>query len=125
MMPPANWPFCRPSADPAGIGVPNLAGSQAQALLGRLRSAFDFIVIDLPAVLPVADAAAASTLVDGVVMVVEWGRTPEDVVRECIEQAAIDPNRLLGVVLNKVELKSLPHYHAYAGTYAADPLLPA
>ena len=113
--------FLPAAAVPAGLGVPNLAGSQAQALLGRLRSAFDFIVIDLPAILPVADAAAASILVDGVVMVVEWGRTPEDVVRECIEQAAIDPNRLLGVVLNKVELKSLPHYHAYAGTYASRP----
>jgi hypothetical protein len=32
---------------------------------------------------------------------------------------------LLGVVLNKVELKALPHYHAYAGTYAADSLLSA
>ena len=53
--------FLPAAAVPAGVGVPNLAGSQAQALLGRLRSAFDFIVIDLPAILPVADAAAASS----------------------------------------------------------------
>jgi polysaccharide biosynthesis transport protein len=106
-------------------GLHNLADSQAQALLGRLRTAFDFIVIDLPAMLPVADAAAVSHLVDGALMVVEWGRTPENVVRECIEHTAIDPARLLGVVLNKVDLKSLPHYQAYAGTYSADTLLPA
>jgi len=110
--------FLPAARDLSDGAVANLADPRAQALLGTLRSAFDFIVVDLPAVLPVADAAAASALLDGVMMVVEWGRTPEDAVRECIEQAAIDPNRLLGVVLNKVEPKALPHYRAYAGSYA-------
>jgi succinoglycan biosynthesis transport protein ExoP len=108
----------------ASTGLHNLADSPAQALLGRLRTAFDFIVIDLPAMLPVADTAAVSQLVDGAVLVVEWGRTPESVVRECVEHTAIDPSRLLGVVLNKVDLKSLPHHKAYAGAYAAETLLP-
>jgi succinoglycan biosynthesis transport protein ExoP len=105
--------------------LPSLAAPEAQALLAELRAAFDFVVVDLPAVLPVGDAAAASNLVDGMVMVVEWGRTPEDVVRECIENTAIDPTRLLGVVLNKVDLKSLGHYHMPVGTYAGYTLTPA
>jgi succinoglycan biosynthesis transport protein ExoP len=121
----SNLAFLPASADRASNHLPSLADSHAQALLGRLRAAFDFIIIDLPAILPVADAAAVSHLVDGAVMVVEWGRTPEDVVRECVEHTAIDPSRLLGVVLNKVDLKSMRHYHAYAGTYTAETLLPA
>jgi succinoglycan biosynthesis transport protein ExoP len=120
--------FLPASTDRTGAalaGVPSLAGAPAQALIAKLRAEFDFVVVDLPAVLPVADAAAASNLVDGVVMVVEWARTPEEVVHECIEHTAIDPTRLLGVVLNKVNLKSLRHYHAAAGTYTASTLTPA
>ncbi|MDR3536962.1 MAG: Wzz/FepE/Etk N-terminal domain-containing protein [Acetobacteraceae bacterium] len=112
-------------ADATPTALPNLAGTQAQALFAKLRTRFDFVVVDLPAILPVADAAAASNLVDGVVMVVEWARTPEDVVRECIEHNAIDPTRLLGVVLNKVHLKSLRHYHMAASSYGTDALIPA
>jgi succinoglycan biosynthesis transport protein ExoP len=118
--------FLPASVERASTGVPalsSMAGLQAQALLAKLRSEFDFVVVDLPAVLPVADAAAAANLVDGVVMVAEWARTPEDVVRECIEHTAIDPNRLLGVVLNKVNLRSLRHYHVPTGTYAPDSLM--
>jgi polysaccharide biosynthesis transport protein len=107
----------------AGSTLPSLAGPQAQALLADLRAEFDFVVVDLPAILPVGDAAAASGLVDGMVMIVEWGATPEEVVRECLENTAIDPTRLLGVVLNKVDLKSLWHYHMPAGTYAAADVL--
>jgi succinoglycan biosynthesis transport protein ExoP len=120
--------FLPAAAERTGAGLPGLssmAGTRAQALLTRLRSGFDFVVVDLPAILPVADAAAASNLVDGVVVVAEWARTPEEVVRECIEHTAIDPNRLLGVVLNKVDLKSLRHYHVPTGTYAADAMIPA
>ncbi|MEA2736877.1 MAG: polysaccharide biosynthesis transport protein [Acetobacteraceae bacterium] len=120
--------FLPAAVDRSGIGLarlPSLAGPGAQALLASLRAEFDFVVIDLPAMLPVSDAAAASNLVDGVVMVVEWGRTPEDVVRECIEHTAIDPTRLLGVVLNKVDMKSMRHYHMPSQTYAADPLVRA
>ncbi len=106
-------------------GLSGLAGVQAQALFARLRSEFDFVVVDLPAILPVADAAAAANLVDGVVMVVEWGRTPEDVVRECIEHTAIDPARLLGVVLNKADLKAMRHYHVPGGAYGTETLIPA
>ncbi|HEX3574452.1 MAG TPA: GNVR domain-containing protein [Rhodopila sp.] len=120
--------FLPAAADPAGTNatsMPSLAAPEAPALLAALRAEFDFVVVDLPAVLPVGDAAAASNLVDGMVMVVEWGRTPEDVVRECIENTAIDPTRLLGVVLNKVDLKSLWHYNVPAGTYAGYTLTPA
>ena len=90
-----------------------------------MRIDYDFVVVDLPALLPVADAVAASNLVDGVVMVVEWANTPEDVVRECIESSALEPGRLLGVVLNKVDVKALHPYDLPAGSYGSNVLLPA
>ena len=42
-----------------------------EALIKRLRQEFDHIIMDSPPVLPITDATILSTLVDGVVMVVE------------------------------------------------------
>ena len=44
-------------------------------MLRELRKRFKFVVIDSPPVLPVTDAMILSTLVDGVVFVVESGAT--------------------------------------------------
>ena len=103
----------------------SLNGPRAQALLASLREQFDYVVIDLPAMLPVADAVAATRLVDGVVMVVECGRTSQAVVQECIEHASIEPQSLLGVVLNKADLDTLHHYPSGVRAYDVIPLSPA
>ncbi len=116
--------FLPASSDRPGADLPSLAGPRSQALLTKLRTGFDFVVVDLPAILPVADAAAAANVVDGVVMVVEWARTPEDMVRESVEHAAIDPARLLGIILNKVDMKSLKHYDMRAAAYTDAALAP-
>jgi polysaccharide biosynthesis transport protein len=105
--------------------LPSLNGPVAQSLLISLRGQYDYIVIDLPAMLPVSDAAAATRLVDGVVMVVEWGRTPQHVVMESIENAGIDPQCLLGVILNKADLDTLRRYPAPVRATGAVPLIPA
>jgi succinoglycan biosynthesis transport protein ExoP len=79
-------------------------------LLATLRQRFDYIVVDLPAMLAVVDAAVAARLVDGVVIVVEWGKTSLAVVQDSIAQSQIDPDRLLGVLLNKADLDSVTYY---------------
>jgi succinoglycan biosynthesis transport protein ExoP len=94
-------------------------------LLGSLREQFDYILVDLPAMLPVVDAAVAARTVDGVVIVVEWGRTPLAVVQDSIEQSQIDPQRLLGVILNKVDLEKLSNYPTTAQARGPAPLVPA
>jgi succinoglycan biosynthesis transport protein ExoP len=64
---------------PAGVVPPNpseLLGSRAMAnLLRSLESEFDVVLIDLPPLLPVTDAALVSKLTRGALMVVAAGRT--------------------------------------------------
>ena len=71
------------------------------ALLTRLRSQFDFIVIDGPPVNAYADTSVLATKVDGVILVVEADRTP--VVDAEMAKRQLDKvgARILGVVLNR------------------------
>lgn len=50
---------------------------------------------------------------DGFVFVVEWGKTSQRLVRECLSDASVVLDRVLCMVLNKVDpsaLRSIEHY---------------
>ena len=90
-----------------GESLPNsadLLGSPAmQRLLQRLGRSFATILIDLPALTSVVDARAIGPLLDGCLLVVEWGRTPLEPLAEAIALLRASRIRLFGVVLNKVD----------------------
>ncbi len=101
---------------PAGQGwgsasAMELLNTEAMAdLLSELRTDFDYVVVDLPALSEVADAHAATHLLDAFVLVAEWGRTDPDTLVENVARVDLGDTRMLGVVLNKVNLKLLRHY---------------
>lgn len=84
----------------------------------RLRQTFDHIVLDSPPVLPITDATILSSMVDGVIMVVEAeGTTRAALSRACriIEHSG---GKILGTVLNKVDTRrdgyyGYRYYHGY------------
>lgn len=80
------------------------------------KSTFEYIVVDLPPLGPVVDAKAFAPLVDGFVLVAEWGATPRPLVRSVLAAEPQIASKMLGLVLNKVDLKRLPHYGAYGGS---------
>lgn len=99
----------------AGDPPPNpgefVASARLARLLGRVRSSFDYVVIDSPPVSLVADAAVLAPTVDGVLLVVSAGRTKRDLARKAKEQLERVGARLLGVVLNNAKLgKSMKAY---------------
>lgn len=70
-------------------------------LLARLRSQFDFIIVDGPPVNAYADASVLATKVDGVIMVVEADQTPVTDAENAKRQLGKVGARILGVVLNR------------------------
>ena len=60
--------------------------------------------------MPIVDVRAATHLVDGYIYVVDWGRTRIDHVEQALSSAKGVYEHLLGVVLNKVDLRSLGRY---------------
>jgi protein-tyrosine kinase len=99
---------------PSGAHVSNpaelLAGERLQTLLDRLAQAFDWVILDSPPAVPVADASRLADHCDGVLLIVRAGATPLDAAQKA-RMEFLD-KRLLGVVLNCVE-----HAHAYSSYY--------
>ena len=107
-----------------GASAPNpaeLIGSQRmQDALEQLKARFDFILIDSPPVMPVSDAVVLSNLVDGVVFVVRGQDTPKHWVKGALSELRRERSKLLGVVLNRVDLRSADYedyYQYYDGEY--------
>jgi protein-tyrosine kinase len=76
-----------------------LLGSMAmRRAIDMLRARFDRILIDLPAVIPLADAGTIASLADGVVMVVRAGVTQRPALEEAL--TVFEESKVLGVVLN-------------------------
>ena len=94
---------------PCGPIPPNpaeiLSSPVAGQLLHRLRSEFDYVLVDSPPLLSVADSRILSTLTDAVVLVVRAYETPYDVVRRARALLYSAGARILGVALNNVDIR--------------------
>ena len=88
----------------AAIAHADLLGSPSmQKLIENLRQYYELIVIDLPPLKPVVDGLALCSLLDGVVLVAEWGNVPAPVLGEVVHDLRRVSATPLGVVLTKVE----------------------
>jgi capsular exopolysaccharide synthesis family protein len=87
-----------------------LGSAKMRTLLTGLRQSFDPIIIDLPAATAFADFRAIRPLIDGIILVAEWGRTPvgglENLV-DWLRESGVAP---LGSIINKVEFGIPPPF---------------
>jgi capsular exopolysaccharide synthesis family protein len=79
-----------------------LLGSNAmRRVIDALRARFDRLLLDVPAVTPLADVGTLAPLADGVVMVVRAGVTQRPALDEAL--AGFDQNQVVGIVLNETK----------------------
>jgi len=94
-----------------------LLGSAAmERLVHQARSAYDLVILDTPPLLPVTDAAVTSVLADGVVLLVQHGRTHRDQVARSVEALRSVDARILGTVLSMVPVPRREKQSAYYGS---------
>lgn len=107
---------------PAGSKPPNpaeLLGSKKMLdLISILREKYEFILIDSPPVLPVTDAVILSRIVDGVILVVRGQKTETSIVKETRNRIQQVGGKILGVILNGVDVKKGQHYYYYRDSYS-------
>ena len=84
-------------------------------VLADLRERYEYIVIDAPPLTPVTDTVLLSTLVDGVVLVVDQQRARRYVVREAYSRLEYARAKVFGVVLNKVDPRTAGDAHYFHG----------
>ncbi|WP_202356512.1 polysaccharide biosynthesis tyrosine autokinase [Mesorhizobium sp. 113-3-3] len=93
-----------------------LSSAGMRRFIENAKETFEYIVVDLPPLGPVVDAKAFAPLVDGFVLVTEWGRTPRAMVRSMLESEPYVANKIVGAVLNKVDLKKLAKYGSFGAS---------
>jgi polysaccharide biosynthesis transport protein len=107
---------------PSGIKPPNpaelLGSNKMKDLIGMLREKFEFVLIDSPPVLPVTDAVILSRFVDGVVLVVRGHKTDQGVAKEARNRIVQVGGKILGSILNGVDIVKGQHYYYYRDAYS-------
>lgn len=100
---------------PSGKIPPNpaeLLGSREMVqIIDELASKYDYVLIDSPPILPVTDSVILSRYVDGVIMVVKGSSTPRKVAKDAKERLLSVGARMLGVILNDVDVTSGDYYY--------------
>lgn len=101
---------------PAGMIPPNpaeLLGSKRCAeYFSTLCEHFDWVVIDSPPVLAVADASVLANTATGVVFVVGADQTSRQTAKAAVEQLQSVGAHMIGAVLNRADIERNPYYYS-------------
>lgn len=95
-----------------------LASAKMESILQVLESKSDLVVLDAPPCI-VADPVILSAKVDGVLLVIEPGKTKTGAAQVVIEQLHRAGARIIGVVLNPISRRRAGYYtkYQYYSTY--------
>ncbi|WP_412030337.1 AAA family ATPase [Deinococcus yunweiensis] len=122
-----------PNVDLLPAGTPQRGDSGASILnqpafsahLQQWAQGYDFVLIDTPPMLLLPDTLAVAPYTDGVIMVVETGKTRTADVQRSLQNARAAGVQVLGVVLNKVNQRRDAYYqYGYAEAGGAPALGP-
>jgi len=95
-----------------------LSSEHTRTFWADLKEHYDYILVDSPPVLSVADASILSSQMDGVLMVVNSGTTRIEHAKEAKEQLTKANAHLIGVVLNQFKTTRDKHQYYY---YSSEP----
>jgi succinoglycan biosynthesis transport protein ExoP len=90
-----------------------LGTKEMEQLIEVARKTYDLVIIEAPPMAAVVDYRMIARHCSGFIFVVEWGKTSQRLVRECLSDTSVMLDRVHCVVLNKVDptaLKSIEHY---------------
>jgi Mrp family chromosome partitioning ATPase len=76
-------------------------------------SKFNYVVVDLPPIALVGDVRSFVQHLDAVLLVIEWGSTARQFVRESVDNNPILADKCIGVLLNKVDKKKIKRYQKF------------
>ena len=94
-----------------------LASNRMKTVIDELKEKYDYVLIDTPPVLPVTDSSVIGSIADGTILLTAWNQITPSMAKEAktrLEQAGA---KILGVVLNKVEVASKGYGYGYGYGY--------
>ena len=105
----------------AGPYAPNpaelLYENKLDEFIKKQRLQYDYIVIDAPPLANIVDAAVIGRCVDGAVIVVKSATVSQRMVKRVKDQLEKVNCKIIGAVLNGVEMKKNSYHYKYYGDY--------
>jgi len=106
-------------SEPANISR-LLHSTHLDSLIEMARAEYDFVLIDSPPMMGMADARLLSRNADGVILISRAGETSPEQLGEARERLADDGTPVIGTILNGCDLRIedpsyVNHYNSYAG----------
>lgn len=102
---------------PAGLTPENpielMQSGHLKELLEELEAFFDWIIIDTPPILPLADSPLWTKFSDGTLMVVREGVSEKRALERAVEM--MDSSTLLGLIVNGCSRNELKYYYSRYG----------
>ena len=107
---------------PSGPIPPNpvelISSKRMKTLLTEMAQKYDFVIVDSPPIIQLADGLILSTLVDGTVLVTRVGKTTFDIFNAGLKKLNEFKPHILGVILNGLSTRisgpqSYYHYYEY------------
>lgn len=105
-------PAGHPEGDPLGI----IQSAKLPSLMEQFAGWFDWIIIDSPPVLPLADTTAWARVADGILLVARRDVTEKRKLKKGLD--AFEPEKLIGALLNSSNSASDKDYYYYRGNTA-------
>ncbi|MGQ9816444.1 MAG: GumC family protein [bacterium] len=94
-----------------------LGSSRMSEIIDDLKNSFEFILIDAPPALGIADARVLGRICDGILVVVMTGKTDRNAVLEVKEELERAGEKIIGFVLNGVDTTHRYHRYRYYHYY--------
>lgn len=93
-----------------------IGSKRMDSLVEELRNRYSdrYIIFDSSPLLATTEPSVLTKLVDGIILVVRAGSTPRETVKQAL--STVDPSKILGIVLNDLELQSKTLNARYFGT---------
>jgi len=91
-----------------------LGSARMRELLAQLTSLADIVVIDSPPTMAVSDTAILASEVDGVLLVLDAGKTRREMALHALTGLRQVQARVIGVVLNRMPSRSPGSYYYYS-----------
>lgn len=82
-----------------------LTGETFTRLLQELRACFDYVVMDLPPVLPIAAGRTLAGMADATVLVVRWRKTMKGAARSALAMLPRETVNVVGVTINRMDMR--------------------
>ena len=90
-----------------------LSSDRMQMLIRDAMAEYQFVLVDAPPLLNVADGRILATMVEAAILVVKGGGTPRELAHQAQLHVRDVGAHLIGVVLNDVDLRHNGYYHSY------------